>query len=96
MHAILETYTSMPCTPDRASRQDRRLATALHDHGVPLDLVLAAITVGAARRAFRNPNQPPLGPVRTLAYFLPVLDEMQAYLPEPGYVAYVRNKLAAL
>ena len=93
---VLETYVSLPGTPDRASRQDRRLATDLHDHGAPLDLVIAAIVVGAARRAFRDRNKPPLGPVRTLAYFLPVLEEMRECPPDPGYVAYVRAKLAAL
>jgi hypothetical protein len=94
--AVAATYSSMPATPGRASRQDRRLARSLEEQGVPLDIVLAAIVIGTARRTLRSPSKPALSPVRTLAYFMGVVEELMAAPPDPDYVAYLRAKLSAV
>ena len=91
VEAALETYNSLPGTPDRPSRQDRRLARDLCRQGVPLRTVRTALLLAAARRTLRS--GPPLPPVRTLHYFLPVIEEVLDQPPEPGYVEYLADKL---
>jgi hypothetical protein len=91
LEAVLEAYSSLPDTPDRPSRQDRRLARDLCHRGVPLRSVRAALLLAAARRTFRSGQ--PLPPVRTLHYFLPAIEEVLEQPPEPGYTEYLAAKL---
>jgi hypothetical protein len=91
IEAVLEAYNSLTDTPDRPSRQDRRLARDLCRRGVPLRSVRTALLLAAARRTLRS--GPPLPPVRTLHYFLPVIDEVLEQPPEPGYAVYLAAKL---
>jgi hypothetical protein len=58
---------------------------------VPLRTVRAALLLAAARRTLRS--GPPLPPVRTLHYFLPVIDEVLQQPLEPGYVDYLAARL---
>ncbi len=90
---ILRLYCRLPDTPDRPRPQDRRLAAELQRRQVPLDLVHAALVLGTARR-LASPNAP-LPPIRSLHYFLPILDEVQREPPDPGYVELLRQRLAA-
>ena len=91
IEAVLTTYNSLPGTPARSSRQDRRLARDLCHTGVPLRAVRTALLLAAARRTLRS--GPPLAPIRTLHYFLPAIDEVIEQPPEPGYIDYLANKL---
>ena len=91
LEAVLTTYSSLPGTPERPSRQDRRLARDLCRRGVPLRTVRTALLLAAARRTLRS--GPPLAPVRTLHYFLPAIDEVLEHPPDPGYGDYLAAKL---
>jgi hypothetical protein len=91
LDAVLATYSTLPGTPARPSRQDRRLALDLCRRGVPLRAVKTALLLAAARRTIRS--GPPLPPVRTLHYFLPAIEEVLELPPEPGYVEYLAAKL---
>jgi hypothetical protein len=94
--AVVRLYVWLPGTPSRASRQDRCVARSLFDQELPLGAVRAAMVMASARRAFRCAAAPPLPPIRTLFYFLPVLDEVLHTAPEPGYVDYLTAKLRPL
>ena len=87
VRALLRTYLNLPDTPARARPPDRALARSLFVQAVPLDLVRAAFALASARRASRPPTSAPLPPVRSLHYFLPVLDELRLAKPEPAYLA---------
>ena len=93
---VLHLYRRAPGTSGQLRRSDRQLAGALHDRGVSLDVVRAALLVAVARRTLRSPSAPPLAPIATLHYFRPVIDELIAHPPEPGYVSYLRSRLATL
>lgn len=93
VRAVLAAYHALPDTPRRASRHDRLLASALASRGVSLEFVKAAFLVATARRTFRSENSVPLGPIRSLAYFIPVLDEVLARPVDPGYLTYLNRKL---
>ena len=94
--AVLRRYADLPGTPSRSSRQDRRLAAELHRRGIPLPAITTALLLGAARRALRPQHAPALAPIRTLHYFLPLLDEILELPPEPGFLSYLEHKLQPL
>ena len=91
VQAVLSFYRSLPGTPARPRRADRKLAAELHRRGVPLDVVEIALRLATARRNSRPPDADPLPPVRSLHYFLPVIDEMPQAEPPEGYLDYLRN-----
>jgi hypothetical protein len=90
---VLRIYCLLPDTPDRPRPLDRRLAAALEQRRVPLDLVRAAFILATARRTFSA--RAPLPPIRSLHYFLPILEEVQQQPLDPGYLEHLRRRLSA-
>lgn len=93
---LLEAYRATPGTCRVIRRPDRLLAAQLHDRGVPLTVVENALSLAAVRRMIRPNGAAPLATVRSLAYFLPVIDEVLATDVDPSYYQHVRNKLQRL
>jgi hypothetical protein len=93
---LLDLYLGLPQTPSRASRDDRRLAQQLRHQKTPLETVESAFLLAIARRSSRDPALPPLQPIRSLHYFLPVIEELLATEVSPNYLQYLRRKLAPL
>jgi len=77
----------------RASIQDQCLAQRLFETGVPLSVVEAALLLASLRRLCRPADVPPLPRVRSLAYFQPVIEELQTNPIPEGYLGYLRIKL---
>lgn len=92
--AVLSLYVDMPDTPLRASVSDHWLARRFHDDGVPLRLVEAALLLASLRRLIRPPDVPPLPPIRSLAYFRSVVDELHSNPMHDTYLDYLRLKLS--
>ena len=95
VETVLALYRKLPDTPLRHSRYDRHLALQLYQQQIPLSLIEAAFLLATARRLLRDPNYPPLSPIRSLHYFLPVIDELLDQPPAPSYLQYLRGKLAS-
>ncbi len=76
LHTLTELYLRLPETPRRLSRYDRRLALEWFHQQIPLSVVEAAFLLASVRRTCRPPQARPLGPVRSLAYFQPVIEEV--------------------
>ena len=91
--AVILLYVELPETPLSASLQDHRQARRLHDRGVPLQVVESALLLGSLRRLVRLADLPPLPPIRSLAYFQPVIDELLAHPMPEDYLDYLRLKL---
>lgn len=92
---LLDLYCGLPHTAARwPSPADRRLATELCGRNIPFDLIEAAFLLAIARRSCRSPQAPPLPPVRSLAYFLPVIEELRQDPPHPDYIQHLRSRLA--
>ena len=91
---VLTFYAGLPDTPLRPSPADHALARKLHRDGVPLTLVESALLLGTLRRLCRSSGLPPLPRVRSLAYFLPVIEELQLQPLPNGYIHYLRLKLS--
>jgi len=93
---VLDQYRQLPGTLGQVRRTDRRLAEQLHGRGIPLPLVEAAFALTTCRRLLRSADAEPLGPVRTLHYFLAVIQELREQPLNPDYVRYLQGKLATL
>ena len=90
---VLEAYCMTPGSCGAVRRADRLLAAELHERGVPAEAVENALVLAAVRRLVRPVGAPPLATVRSLAYFLPVLDEVLQLKASPDYFRYLRSKL---
>lgn len=93
---LLELYRHTPGTRGHVRPADRRLAALLCARGVPLETVHAALLLASARRTFRPAAAPPLAPIASLHYFLPVIDEILTSPPDPVYLDHLRRRLAPL
>jgi hypothetical protein len=91
--AVILLYVELPETPLSASPQDHRLARRLHDRGIPLQLVESSLLLASLRRLIRPADLPPLTPIRSLAYFQPVIDELLVHPMPETYLEYLRLKL---
>ncbi len=92
---LLDLYRQNPETSGVVRRADRCLAARLYHQRVPLELVELAVRLAAFRRQARPPNEPPLNTIRSLHYFLPILDELSDPRIDPEYLDYLRYRLTA-
>jgi len=90
---LLEAYRATPGTCGAVRRPDRLLAAQLHQRGVPLETVENAFVLAAARRIIRPADAAPLGTIRSLAYFSPVIEEVLDLKVGQDYFPYLRYKL---
>jgi hypothetical protein len=87
---VLDAYRRTPGTTGVVRRNDRLLAAVLYDRGVPVTTVENALVLAASRRIFRSPDAPPLQPIRSLYYLLPVIDEVLQLHISQDYFRYLR------
>jgi hypothetical protein len=90
---VLEAYRKTPGTMGTVRRADRMLAMQLYQCGVSASVIENAFVLASARRLMRPVDAPPLGTIRSLAYFLPVIEEVLAMRVGPDYFQYIRRKL---
>ena len=93
---VLEAYRATPGTCGAVRRPDRLLAAQLHQRGVPIEAVENALVLAASRRLVRPADAPPLGVIRSLAYFSPVIEEVLRLQVGPEYFRYLRYRIARL
>ena len=91
---VLEAYRKTPGTTGTIRRADRLLAAQLYQRGLSLKVIENALVLAATRRLIRPADAPPLGTIRSLAYFLPVIEEVLDLCVSPDYFDYLRHKLA--
>lgn len=96
VHQVLEAYRKTPGTMGTVRRADRVLATQLYERGHSLKVIENALVLAATRRLIRPPDAPPLSTIRSLAYFLPVIEEVLTLHVSPNYFDYLRHKLARI
>jgi hypothetical protein len=96
LRQVLEAYRQTPGTAGTVRRPDRMLAVQLYQRGVSVSVVKNALVLAAARRLMRPADAPPLGTIRSLAYFLPVIEEVLGLRVSPDYFQHLRHKLERL
>ena len=90
---VLEAYRKTPGTMGTVRRADRMLAAQLYQRGLSVKVIENALVLAATRRMIRPTDAPSLGTIRSLAYFLPVIEEVLNLRVSPDYFDYLRNKL---
>jgi hypothetical protein len=90
---VLEAYRKTPGTMGTLRRADRTLAAQLYQRGLSVKVIENALVLAATRRMIRPTDAPPLGTIRSLAYFLPVIEEVLELHVSPDYFQYLRHKL---
>lgn len=92
---LVDLYLRLPDTPRRLSRHDLRLVHQLWERRIPLTTLETALLLASVRRAARRPDAVPLGPIRSMHYFLPVVEELLQTPLRYGdtYLAYLRCKV---
>ena len=94
---LLELYCGLPHTAARRpSAYDRQLADQFWEQNIPLQTIEGAFLLAMARRSSREPSRQPLPPIRSLAYFLPVIEELRHEELHPGYLLYLRDKMTQI
>lgn len=90
VRTVLNLYVQLPDTSPPARLRDRALADHFFARQIPIDIVETGLLLGSARRIFRRPTPPP---IRSLAYFESIVEELLA-LPFPaGDVRFLRFKI---
>jgi len=90
---VLEAYRKTPGTMGTIRRPDRMLAAQLYQRGISASVIENAFVLAATRRLMRPADTAPLGTIRSLAYFLPVIEEVLRLRVSPDYFQYLRHKL---
>ena len=90
---VLAAYRKTPGTMGTVRRADRMLAAQLHQRGISVKVIENALVLAAVRRLMRPADALPLGTIRSLAYFLPVIEEVLELRVSPDYFQYLRDKL---
>jgi len=90
---VLEAYRKTPGTMGAVRRADRMLAAQLYQRGLSVRVIENAFVLAATRRLMRPADAPPLGTIRSLAYFLPVIEEVLELRVSADYFQYLRHKL---
>ena len=90
---VLAAYRSTPGTTGTIRRPDRSLAAQLYERGVSLTVIENAFVLTAARRLIRPVESPPLNTIRSLAYFVPVIEQVTSLRVSPDYFQYLRQKI---
>jgi hypothetical protein len=91
---VLEAYRKTPGTMGTVRRADRLLALQLYKRGLSIKVIENALVLAATRRLMRPADAPLLGTIRSLAYFLPVIEEVLELHVNPEYFEYLRHKLS--
>jgi len=93
---VLDMYCNAPGTTGRIRSSDRQLARDLYHRGVTLRIIEQSMVLATARRSFRAPDASPLSQIRSLHYFIPVIEEVSVNPPSNEYIFYLKMKLAKI
>jgi hypothetical protein len=93
---VLQYYVELPETPSYPRPPDRHCASELRRREIPLATIESALLLASARRLGRSSDAPPLPPIRSLAYFVPIVEELLEQPLPDGYGDYLRKKVRLL
>ncbi len=86
---VIRLYLAAPDTPDKARRSDWAVAGSFYQRRIPIAIITHAVQLTVLRRHLRDPTQPPLEPIHSLAYYRPLIDHLLEVPPDAGYLDYV-------
>ena len=90
LRKVIDSYLDSRDTPSKARRLDWAIATTFYHKDIPHATIAHAIRLATLRRHRRDAQLKQLEPIRSLAYFRPLIEHLLNEPPDPGYVEYVR------
>jgi hypothetical protein len=93
---VLRLFLQQPDTPATAKRSDWAVAADFYRQGIPFDTIAYAIRLATVRRIQRDPDNGPLQPIRSLAYYRTVFNSLTPDELDAGYIGWITYKHAEL
>ncbi len=94
--SVREYFLALSCGSGKFGTAEAAAAKDLHRRGIPLGLIQDAMFMGACRKYASWFEGRAAEPIRTLAYFEPLIAEIQAKPFPPEYSTYLRKKVDQL
>lgn len=96
VESVRECYERLACTGGKLCAAGIEVTRQLHRRSIPLDVVQDAMLLGACRKFESWLNGASCEPIRSMAYFEPLVAEVQMNPLPHGYSGYLRSKLRRL
>ncbi len=96
VESVRECYEGLGCTGGKLGAAGIETARQLYQRSIPLNVVYAAMFLGACRKFESWLNDAACEPIRSMAYFEPLFAEVQANPLPDDYCGYLRSKLRRL
>jgi hypothetical protein len=96
VEAIRQDFVSVGCTRGIFRSSDESIARTFYKRGVSLSVVQDALVLGACRKYISWLNTGASEPIGSLAYFAPLVNEVQQRPFPPGYREHMRYELQKL
>jgi len=96
VESVRECFEGLGCVTAKFGASAAQSARRLQQRAVPLAVIQDALLLGASRKYIAWLNGAPPEPIRSLAYFEPVIAEIQEKPLPPGYSAYLRREIQQL
>jgi hypothetical protein len=94
--AVHDTFLGTGCTRGIFAIRDAKAARNLHQRGVALELVRDAVILGACRKYISWLNGAASEPIGSLAYFEPLISDIQEHPFPEGYREHIESQLHKL
>ena len=91
--SVRECFEGLGCTSSKFGAAEIETARQLQRRAIPLGIIHDAMLLGACRKLDSWLNGGPLEPIRSMAYFEPLIAEIQANPLPAGYSAYLGKKI---
>lgn len=96
VESVCKCYEGLGCTTGKLNAADSETARQFHRRSIPLSVVDDAMLLGACMKYESWLNGGSQEPIRSMAYFEPLVAEVQANPLPDGYTGYLRKKLRRL
>lgn len=96
VESVRECFEGLGCTSGKLGAAGIETAKQLQQRSIPLELVLDAMLLGACRKLDSWLNGGPSDPIRSMAYFEPLIAEIQAASLPVGYSEHLQSQLQRL
>ncbi|HSW39465.1 MAG TPA: hypothetical protein VLL97_08240 [Acidobacteriota bacterium] len=96
VESVRERYEKLGCTTGKLNAAGSETARQFHGRSIPFNVVDGAMLLGACRKYESWLNGGLQEPIRSMAYFEPLVAEVQANPLPDGYSRYLRGKLRRL
>ena len=96
VESVRECYEGLGCTNGKLGAAGIETARQLHQRSIPLNVIYAAMLLGACRKFESWLNGASREQIRSMAYFEPLLAEIQANPLPDSYFTYLQRKLRRL